>query len=84
MLSDLFLGAIILIGDAILSRLPDVSLNSNFLSSVSTASGYMSGLNAILPIGTILTILLFYVTFEGGYLAFKAIYWVIRRLPTQS
>jgi len=67
-----------------LQQLPDVSITDPFVTSVTTASGYLSSMNEILPITAILIILGVLVTFEGSYLAFKVIYWFIRRIPTQS
>ena len=68
----------------VLTGIPSVSTANPFITSVSVAAGYMNGLNAILPIDTIITILGFYVVFEAAYLLFKVVYWVIRRFPTQS
>jgi len=66
--------------------LPPVSAGSGFVSAITTASGYISGVYSFLPAvtTTLLAILAFDLLFEGGYLIFKVIYWVIRRLPTQS
>jgi len=84
MIGDIVLGTIALIGTAVFTKLPDVTTNSAFVDAVSTASGYISGMSMIVPTGTILLILGFSLFFEGGYLTFKVIYWVIRRFPTQS
>jgi hypothetical protein len=70
--------------NALLVAIPSVSSTNPFITSVHVASGYMGGLNVILPIDTILQILVFYVVFEAAYLLFKVIYWIIRRFPTQS
>jgi hypothetical protein len=70
--------------NGILSALPSVSTSNPFLASVATASGYLTGLNWIIPVDTIIAILLFYVSFEAFYLLFKVVYWIIRRFPTQS
>ena len=68
----------------LIAVLPDVSLNSGFATSITTASGYLSALNIFLPITSILAILGVFVTYETGYFAFKFIYWLIKRIPTQS
>ena len=60
----------------------DVTLNSNFTSSISTASGYLHSLNVLLPIDTVITILGVSLVFELVYLTFKAIMWVIKKVPT--
>ena len=65
-----------------LSLLADVSLNSNFASSLTTASGYFHAINAILPVDTMITILGVSLTIEGAYLVFKLIMWIIAKIPT--
>jgi hypothetical protein len=64
-----------------LSLLGDVSLNSNFASSLATASGYYHALNGILPMDTMLAILGVSLAFEGAYLIFKLIMWIIAKIP---
>jgi len=64
--------------------LPDITSTSAIASSITAASGYLSALAQFLPIGTTLLILGFDLIFETGYFAFKVIYWIIRRFPTQS
>lgn len=65
-----------------LRSLSDVSLNSNIASSLTTASGYLHSINAILPVDTMLTILGISLSFESGYLFYKIIMWVIKKIPT--
>jgi len=67
-----------------LRLLDDVALNSNFATSIHTASGYYHSLNDILPIDTMLTILGISLLFEGLYLTYKLIMWVIKKIPTIS
>jgi len=64
-----------------LSLLGDVSLNSNFASSLATASGYYHALNGILPMDTMIEILGISLAFEGGYLIFKLLMWIIKKIP---
>ena len=68
----------------LVAKLPDVATGNPFLNAVGNASGYMASLDIVIPVGTLLSILTFYVIFEAGYLTFKVIYWIIRRFPTQS
>jgi hypothetical protein len=79
---NLFFGRV----STILGWLPDVSLNSAFGSAISTGSSYISAIHSFIPLLTItlLAIVAFDVLFESGYLLFKVVYWVIRRIPTQS
>ena len=78
---DLLYGLIHLIITPIL-LLPDVVLNANFTTSLATASGFYHSLNAILPVDNMLEILAFDLVFEGFYLLYKIIMWVIQKIPT--
>ena len=60
----------------------DVVLPSGITSGLGFASGYLSALNAILPIDTILEIFAVFLGFELAYFTWKAIMWVIRKIPT--
>jgi hypothetical protein len=64
--------------------LPDVVLPSGFTSAMTTASGYYTSLNSILPLDTMITLLGIYITIEVAYLSYKLIMWLIKRFPTQS
>lgn len=68
----------------LIANLADVSLSSSFATSVSTASSYLASLNTFLPIATITTILGVFLAYELSYFTFKLIYWIIKRIPTQS
>jgi hypothetical protein len=62
----------------------DVSLPADIASSISTANGYLFALDYVAPVSTLLTIFALFLTIEGGILTWKAINWLLRRLPTQS
>jgi hypothetical protein len=64
-----------------LRLLADVSLDSNFASSIQTASGYYHAVNGFIPVDTMLTILGISLVFEGLYLTYKLIMWVIKKIP---
>lgn len=64
--------------------LPNASLPEAFTSAILTANGYISSLNSIVPIDTILAIIALYVVIEGSYLTYKLTMWLIKRFPTQS
>jgi hypothetical protein len=70
----------------LVNKLPDVSMNSNFTVAISTASTYITAIYNLFPyiITAVLAIIAFDLLFEGAYMLFKVIYWVIRRFPTQS
>ena len=87
MIITLFLNmvyAVIYIITSPIRLLPDVVLNTGFNGAITTATGYVSGLNGFVPVDTLLTILEVFLTIESAYLLFKLIMWVIKRFPTQS
>jgi hypothetical protein len=61
---------------------PDVSLSDSVASSVATASTYISALNIVLPVGTLVSIIGLVLTIEGVILLIKIINWFIRKIPT--
>ena len=67
-----------------LRLLPDVSLPSALSSAITTANGYISALNVILPMDTILAVLSTVFALELSVFTYKIIMWVVHRLPTQS
>ena len=68
----------------LIALLPDVSLTSSVSTSIASASNYLSALNSFIPITTLLSMLGVFVLYETGYFTFKLIYWIIKRIPTQS
>ena len=70
----------------LVNKLPAITTSSKFAEAIATGSRYIAGVYAFIPfvVFTILAIISFDVIFEGGYLLYKIIYWVIRRFPTQS
>jgi len=84
MITSAFFLVIFTIANGLLSQLPDVTTTSPFSAGVVEASGYLSGINGLVPVDSVLLILTFYAFFEFGYFTFKVVYWIIRRFPTQS
>lgn len=64
--------------------LPAVTLPSDFTTAITTAGGYAQGLNAILPINTIIFVFGIFALYEAGYFSWKLLNWVIRKIPTIS
>jgi len=62
--------------------LSDVSLSSDFTSAISTANNYIAGLNYILPLPTLITIIGLFLVIEAFILLYKLINWLIRKIPT--
>jgi hypothetical protein len=68
----------------LIALLPDVSNISTIGTAITTASQYLTGLNSFLPVTTLLAIFSAFLIYETAYFSFKIIYWVIKRIPTQS
>jgi hypothetical protein len=67
---------------AVLRLAPDVSLPSSITGSISTASGYISSLDAFFPVHELVIIfLVVFVAYEVAYFGYKLIMWVIRKIP---
>jgi hypothetical protein len=66
----------------VLNLLPDISLSDSISSSITTAGGYLSALNTIAPVSTLLAIIGLFLTIEGVILVIKIINWFIRKIPT--
>jgi len=62
----------------------DVILPTTITNAVANAGGFLSPVDMVLPIDVILDILGIFIYIEIAYLSFKAVMWVIKRLPTQS
>lgn len=73
--------AFIFVITAIFRATPIVSLPSNITSAVSTAGGYIAGINTFVPIGTITAIFGIFLAYEFAYFTMKLINWVIRKIP---
>jgi len=67
-----------------LSVFNDVQPIQTIVDAVSWANSFLSPVSNILPTGTILAIFSISVTFELGYLTYKGINWLIRKIPAIS
>jgi len=63
---------------------PIASLPFSLSSAITSASGYLTSLNSVLPMTVIISTFGFFLLFEGGYLTYKVIYWIIKKIPTIS
>ena len=84
MLINFFLNIVYSVVVGFIGLLPDVSLSDSVASAVATASTYISGLNVVLPVATLLTIIGLVLTIEAVMLLIKIINWFIRKIPTIS
>jgi len=73
-------GAITLILSPLL-LLPDVSISSGVATAISNASSYVSILNTVLPVQTIVTFFLVFLAVELGIFTYKLIKWVYNKIP---
>jgi len=65
-----------------LDLLPEVSMPDGILNAITTAGSYVSAMNIILPMDTLMAIIGLFLTIEGVILVIKIINWVIRKIPT--
>lgn len=84
MITEIFLNIVfsfinLLIG--ILRGLGTVSPDSAITGGITAISSYLTPLNAILPLSTIISILLFELIFEGLYFTYKLIRWGYSKVP---
>ena len=64
-----------------LTSLADVVLDSNIHNSILTARTYLANMNIVLPVTTILAIFGIILSVETFILLYKAINWLIRKIP---
>mgnify|MGYP000267023174 CR=1 FL=1 len=61
-----------------------VTLPGDWLSSISTASSFIVPLDSYIPVITIISVFFVFILFEVGYLGWKFVNWIIRKIPTIS
>lgn len=84
MITDAILGLIYFFVAGIVllfSVLDDVVLSTSLTSGVDSLTGYYSALDVLLPMGTILGIIAFDVTFESALLVYRGIKWTYQKVP---
>ena len=59
----------------------DVTLPAALSDSITTAMGYLQGLDFVLPIPTLLTLIVLTCLIEGGIIIYKSVMWLIRKIP---
>jgi len=82
MLATFLLDLVYSIVTGFLNFFPSVSISDSVSSAVATASTYISALDIILPVATLLTIMGLFLTIEGIILLIKIINWFIRKIPS--
>jgi hypothetical protein len=82
MITTFLLNLVYSVASGFLNLFPTTSISDDVLNSIQTANTYIAGLNIILSVYTILTILGLTLTIEGVILTIKIINWFIRKIPT--
>jgi len=67
-----------------IASLADASLPTDFSDAIGTLSTYLSALDVIFPVSTLLTILAFYMIIEEFIFVFKAFQWILKKIPGLS
>jgi len=65
-----------------LRALDNVSLDSNIGTAITKTQEYLANVNQILPVSTLLSIIGIFIAVNGFILLWKAINWLIRKIPT--
>lgn len=61
---------------------PDVSISETFRDSIITGYSYAHAINSFLPVSELfLSISVVFLAYEGSYLLFKLVNWLIRKIP---
>jgi len=86
MLLNAFLSFIFDIIINLLNRMTDVTTTSMFVSGTVNATHGMALIAHIMPLTVdgLIVILLAFVAIEVAYWGYKVVYWLIKRIPTQS
>lgn len=87
MIVDFFLALIYYAVKIVLSPillLPIATIPDWITSPIATIMPYAMIFDIVIPVATLMLLLGVTVAFESQYFIFKGIYWLLRRLPTQS
>jgi len=79
-----FIYGAVLLATSPLRLLDNATLPPEIFNSLAEVGGYLGAMEIFFPVGTLLAILGFTLTIEAFILGYKALMWVIRRIPTQS
>jgi len=64
-----------------ITSLADVTLPSGLSTAITTANGYISSVNAFIPVDTLLTIFGAILVVEVAALSYKLIMWILTKIP---
>jgi hypothetical protein len=82
MLIDFLLNMVYGVVVGFVNLFPSVSFSDSVSGSIATASTYISGLDIVLPVGTLVAVIGLVLGVETVILLIKIINWFIRKIPT--
>jgi hypothetical protein len=80
MITGFFLQTFYIVITFMVGLLPTIALPAAFLSALSLAVGYLNAFSFLLPVGSLLTVIGFAITFHLALLTFDFTLWVIHLL----
>jgi hypothetical protein len=81
MITTAFLYLILSFVNWAVSQLPAISTNDSIVTSLTTASGYISGIAQVFPVGTLMACVGFVLAFDAGWIIYQVIRWVYQKIP---
>lgn len=61
--------------------LPDVTLSSNVTSAITSAGNYLSIVNSVVPVSSLVAIILLMVSIDTGIFTYKIVKWLYTKIP---
>jgi len=65
-------------------NLPDVALPADMTNAFINMRSFLDATDFVIPYATFTAIIASMIAIEAGIMAYKVIYWLIKRIPTQS
>jgi hypothetical protein len=65
-------------------NLPDVALPADMVNAFINMRSFLDATDFVIPYATLMAIIASMIAIEAGIMAYKVIYWLIKRIPTQS
>jgi hypothetical protein len=87
MVVDIFINFIYSVLTTILSpilNLSDASLPADVSNAFVNMRGFLNATDFVLPYSTLMAVIVLILAIEAGILVYKVVYWLIKRIPTQS
>ena len=81
MITSAFLFAILGVVNYFVGLLPLATTSSAIGTAMVAASGYVSSINQVFPVITLMAIVSFILTFDGLWLLYQMIRWAYQKIP---